>query len=259
MNGRYIYAIVLVPPPDCCYGAPPTSLGQTGIGGRGDEIYLLSYRDIGAFISASTTEPYALSRENMLAHERTLEALLKYYTLLPMQFSTIAESESDVLMLLEREYERLRAMLERLQGKKELGLKAIFHDSIFQDILQGNAQIQRRKIELERAGAASQSALIEIGKMVETALEAEKQRYRAEILSLLRPLALETVENKLIGEKMLLNAAFLVSVSEEERFDEKVNEISEAFGKKMKFKYVGSLPPYNFARLALSLGASKEG
>ncbi|MFN3385410.1 MAG: GvpL/GvpF family gas vesicle protein [Candidatus Thermochlorobacter sp.] len=257
MNGRYIYAIVLVPAPDSCYGMPPTSLGQTGIGGRGDEVYLLSYRDIGAFISASPTEPYALSRENMLTHERTLEALLKYYTLLPMQFSTIAESEEAVLALLEREYERFRTMLENLQGKKELGLKAIFYDSIFQDILQSNADIQRRKMELERTGA-SQAALIEIGKMVEAALEAEKRRYREEILAHLRPLALETVENKLIGEKMLLNAAFLVAASEEERFDQKVNDISESFGKKIKFKYVGTLPPYNFARLSLSLSVSKE-
>jgi hypothetical protein len=126
MNGRYLYAIVLLAPPNTYHEPPPTSLGPIGIGGRGDDVYLLSYRDIGAFVSASPTEPYALSRSNLLTHERTLEALLKFYTLLPMQFSTIAESETAVFTLLEQEYERFRSMLEQLRGKKRTWLKGNF-------------------------------------------------------------------------------------------------------------------------------------
>ncbi len=257
MNGRYLYAIVLLASPNASHEPPPTSLGPVGIGGRGDDVYLLSYRDIGAFVSASPTEPYSLSRTNLLTHERTLETLLKFYTLLPMQFSTIAESETAVLALLEQEYERFRAMLEHLRGKKELGLKAIFHDNILQDIAQQSELIQRKKAEIERTGA-SQSALIEIGKMLEAALEAEKQKYRTQILSRLRPLALETVENKLIGDRMLLNAAFLIDAQMEAAFDQHINEIGQMFEPKIKFKYVAHVPPYNFSRMTLSLTLPKE-
>lgn len=257
MTGRYLYAVVLLAPVDERYGPPPTSLGRRGIGGRGDEIYLLRHRDIGIFLSASPTEPYSLSRENLLAHERILEELLRYYTLLPMQFSTIAESEDEVALLLEREYERFRSMLLFLQGKKELGLKVIFHESIFQEIAATSEAIRRKKAEIERTGA-TQAALIEVGKLVEAALEAEKQKYREHILASLRPLALQTVENKLIGERMLLNAAFLIEAEQEPTFDDKVRELGEVLEGKMKFKYVGNVPPYNFARLSLSLNATRE-
>ncbi|MCS7210968.1 MAG: GvpL/GvpF family gas vesicle protein, partial [Chloroherpetonaceae bacterium] len=241
MNGRYLYAIVLLPQSSEQRERLPTSLGKKGIGGRGDEVYLVQHHNIGIFLSASPTEPYSLSRENLLTHERILEELLAYYTLLPMQFSTIAESEEEVRCLLEREYERFYAMLEQLQGKKELGLKAIFHERIFQEIAEKSDPIRRKKAEIERIGA-TQAALIEIGKMVEAALEAEKQRYRTEILSSLRPLALQTVENKLIGDRMLLNAAFLVDVRQETAFDEKVRELGKALEDKVKFKYVGNVP-----------------
>ncbi|KER10790.1 MAG: hypothetical protein HY22_03020 [[Candidatus Thermochlorobacteriaceae] bacterium GBChlB] len=252
IDGRYIYAVVLIPPTDETYGDPPKSLGNTGIGGRGDEIYLLQHNNIGAFVSASPVAPYQTSRENLLAHERALEAAMKYYILLPMQFSMIAESELDVMNLLRREYDKLVVELERFRGRKELGLKAIFHESIFQDILATNQAIQKKKAEIERSGT-SQSALIEIGKMVEAALASERDRYRDDILSILSPLAEETKINKTFGDRMVLNVSFLVTAAQEDAFDQKVNELDEVYSKKMKFKYVGNVPPYNFVRLALSL------
>ncbi len=253
-SGRYLYAIVETWKSD----HRPRSLGNIGIGGRGDEVYLIEYRDIGAFVSASPLTPYQISRENAMTHERTIETIMKNYTLLPMQFSMIAESESSVLALLKNSYDLFKAHLQRLDGKKELGLKGMFAETIFQDLLSKNAALQRRKEELMRHGRPSQADLIEIGKMVEAALNAEKEYHREEILSILRPLAEETKVNPTTTDRMFLNAAFLVSDEQESEFDKKVSEIADKSDGKFKLKYIGNLPPYNFLRLVITLNKAIE-
>ncbi|MCS6989677.1 MAG: GvpL/GvpF family gas vesicle protein [Chloroherpetonaceae bacterium] len=253
-SGRYIYAIV-----ETWRGVDrPKSLGNSGIGGRGDEIYLVEWRDIGAFVSASPLAPYPVSRENALAHERAVEAAMKHYALLPMRFSMIAQSERDVMALLEKHYDLFKAQLARLEGKKELGLKGMFPETIFQDLLRKNEAIQRRKEELARRGNPTQSELIEIGKMVEAALNAEKEKWREEILAQLRPLAEETKVNPTTTDRMFLNAAFLASEAQEAEIDKKVSEIAERYEGKFKLKYVGNLPPYNFLRLTITLNDATE-
>lgn len=253
-SGRYIYAIVENWKSD----QRPKSLGNTGIGGRGDEVYLIECKDIGAFVSASPVVPYQISRENAMAHERTIETVMKDYTILPMQFSMIADSELSVMALLEKSYDLFKAQLQRLQGKKELGLKGMFPETIFQELLSKNEAIQRRKEELTRRGNPSQADLIEIGKMVEAALNAEKERYREEILAVLRPIAEETKVNPTTTDRMFLNAAFLVSEAQESELDNKVNEIADKNAGKFKLKYVGNLPPYNFLRLVITLDKTTE-
>ncbi len=253
-SGRYIYAIVETWKSD----HRPKSLGNTGIGRRGDEVYLIEHRDIGAFVSASPISPYQISRENAMAHERTIEAIMKDYTVLPMQFSMIADSESSVVALLEKSYDLFKAQLQRLEGKKELGLKGMFPESIFQELLVKNESIRRRKEDLARRGTPSQAELIEIGKMVEAALNAEKELYREEILAMLRPLAEETKVNPTTTDRMFLNAAFLVTEAQEAELDKKVSEIADKNEGKFKLKYVGNLPPYNFLRLTITLDNATE-
>lgn len=253
-SGRYIYAIVET------WRAPdrPKSLGNVGVGGRGDEIYLVEFGDIGAFVSASPVAPCQISRENAMAHARAIEAIMKHYALLPMQFSMIAESERAVRTLLETSYDLFKAQLRRLEGKKELGLKGIFPETIFQDLLEKNEAIRRRKEELSRRGNIGKNDLIEIGKMVEAALNAEKEKWRDDILAELRPIAEETKVNPTTTDRMFLNAAFLVTEAQEAEMDKKVSEIAERYEGRFKLKYVGNLPPYNFLRLSIALDRARE-
>jgi hypothetical protein len=255
-HGRYIYAIVEN------WASKktnrPTTYGAKGIGGRGDEVHLVSYKDIGVFVSASPAEPYQVSRENALTHERILESIMADYTLLPMQFSMIAATETEVLSMLENGYTAFHAELHKLDGKKELGLKGIFPDTVFQDIVATNDAVRARRDQLAAKGNLSQDDLIEIGKMVEAALTAEKEKYREAILADLRPIATETKVSKPSTDRMFINAAFLVTPEQETAMDTAVNAIAEKYEKKFKLKYVGNVPPYNFLRLTVSLKGAEQ-
>jgi len=59
--------------------------------------------------------------------------------------------------------------------------------------------------------------------------------------------------NKVIGDRMIMNAAFLVNRSAEKAFDEGVKELSRRYEHLLAFKYTGPWPPYNFVNIKLKL------
>ena len=137
-QGTYLYCII--------EGGDGATFGPLGIGGRGDELYTVTFQDIGAVVSRCQITRYPVSRENSLAHERAIEAAFKFRSVLPVRYSTIAEDEREVRAILAREYGELKGLLGRMRGKTELGVKAIFHEElIFREILERHAEIRRRK------------------------------------------------------------------------------------------------------------------
>ncbi len=67
-------------------------------------------------------------------------------------------------------------------------------------------------------------------------------------------MAVETKANNIYWELMIINAAFLVEKQREVEFDQKVQALDIKYGDKIKFKYVGTLPPFNFVNLAIETG-----
>jgi hypothetical protein len=247
-QGKYIYCVI--------ESNQPRSFGPLGIGGRGDELYTVCFGDIAALVSDSPVKKYSVRRENMLAHEKAIEEVMKAHTVLPVRFGTIAEDEGDggkVKRILEKEHDRFKALLNKMKDRKELNLKAIFkEDVIYKDILEEHEDIRSLKEEVaSHQSERTQFQLMQIGQMVEQALEQEKEKYRDEILGMLQPLAEEVKSNDTYGELMIMNSAFLVQREKEPEFDSEVERFADKYGGKMRFKYVGTLPPFNFVNLVV--------
>ena len=80
-------------------------------------------------------------------------------------------------------------------------------------------------------------------------MKQRRQRDADLIMSRLQPLAHSVAINENYGERMVLNAAFLVAKDAESRMDEAVQQLDGELGERLMFKYVGSAPPYNFVKL----------
>ena len=245
-EGKYIYCITAA-------GVSQT-FGPLGIGGRADELYSISFNDIAAVVSDSPIKRYPVSSDNTLAHEKAIEQVMKEHTVLPVRFATIAEDEEKVKRILEKEHDKFKDLLDKIKDKKELNLKAIFIENvIYRDILEKHEDIRVLKDKIATfSPEKSHYQRMQIGKMVEAALQKEKENCKEEILNTLSPLAQDVKTNNTYGERMIINAAFLVEKQKEAEFDQKVNELAERFGEKVKFKYVGTLPPFNFVNLVIN-------
>jgi len=247
-EGKYIYCII--------QNGNSIDFGPLGIGGRGDKVYTVGFKDISAVVSNSPIEKYSSTRENFISHERAIEEVMKDYTVLPVRFATITEDEEKIKKILEKEYHKFKALLQKMRGKKELGLKAIFKEEvIYKEIVDKYKEIKNLKEALaSRSPQATYYQRIKIGKMVEAALEKEKEIYKKDILDTLSPLAVKVKLNDTYGERMIMSSAFLVNEEKEEKFDQKVDEVHAKYGEKIRFKYVGTLPPFNFVNLMIMTG-----
>ena len=83
--------------------------------------------------------------------------------------------------------------------------------------------------------------------------EIDGDDYVRDIHDALKPAAVASRSNKPIGDRMILNAAFLVDRDREKAFDEAVKEISHRYEDLLTFKYTGPWPPYNFVNIKLKL------
>jgi len=246
-EGKYLYCVIGL--------NQPRTFGPLGIGERGDELHTIFFNDIAAVTSNCRIQIYPLSRQNLLAHEKAIEEVMKEYTVLPIRFSTIAESEDKVRLILEKEYDNFRDLLNKLEGKKELGLKAIFKENIYNYILEKYQDIKELKVKIETLPLEkTYYQRMEIGRMVETALQKEKEVCKEDILNNLSPLAWEVKTNNNYGERMITNAAFLVEKDKEKDFDHEVSELDVKYSNRINLKYVVTVPPFNFVNLVIETG-----
>lgn len=244
-EGIYIYCIIA--------SAKEQTFGALGIGERGDELYSVCADGLCAVVSHSPMQKFKMSRDNLLAHERAIEEVMKTNTVLPVRFATVAESEEKVRKILLKEAERFSSLLREMEGRKELGLKAIFNSERIYAQIAEQEEIKRLKARLTSMPADKiYFHKMDLGRMVEKALERERETYRDRIMGILTPLAVAVKTTKPYGEMMVLNAAFLVECVREEEFDRAVRELDENLGALINWRYTGTLPPFNFVNVAIS-------
>lgn len=247
-EGKYIYGIVR--------HNGPLNYGPIGMGSRSDLVYGITYNGITAIVSNSPVVVYEARRVNMIAHEKVLEEVMRHLTVLPVRFSTISECSDDtgVLKILEQDFKKFDELLTKMEGKKELGLKILAHEvPIYENILEKYDDIRNLRDKLKNLPAdKTHYQRMKVGEMVAEALKKETGGYKSSILAALSPLAEEVKVNDNFGEMMILNAAFLIKTSMESDFDKIVDNLDEKLGTLMTFKYVGTLPPYNFVNLVIN-------
>lgn len=246
-DGRYVYGIIRT--------KEPQTFGNIGIGGREDEVHTVHYRDFAAVVSKCPLVIYDPTRENALTHEHVNEVVMKQFTVLPMSFGTVFRTEADIQAFLEGTYPALVEVLEKMEGKIEFGLKVNWdRDKVIKGIEKENDEVRRLKREIEQSDSgANYFARMQIGRVIEAAISEKSDALVKEIYEKLRDAAVASRSNKPIGDKMILNAAFLVERDQSELFDQKISDIARKYENELSFLYTGPWPPYNFVNIRLKL------
>ena len=244
-RGKYVYCIIEAP--------DPLRFGPIGIGADPSEVYTVHYKNLAAVVSEAPIEVLDSTRENVLAHERVNETVMREHTVIPMSFGTIFKTREDIVELLRSAAEAFGDVLNKMQNKLEFGLKVLWdRDQSIREVEGEDEDIGRLKKEISGQKGPTYFARMQYGRLVDAALQSRSERYVADILDLLRDVSVASRINKPIGDKMIMNAAFLISRDQESAFDAKVKSIAGKFDK-LTFKYTGPWPPYNFVNIRLKL------
>src|SRR3989440_8589322 len=221
-GGKYVYCIIR--------SDRQREFGAIGIGG-GQRVYTVAFHDLAAVVSDTPIVIYDPTRENVLAHEFVNETVMREHTVIPMSFGTVFRSEDDVTELLRSTYQAFSDVLDKMRDKIEFGLKVLWdREKVIANLERENDEIRRLKDEISRHSSSSTYfARMQLGRLIEASLEEMSQRYVADIHEQLKPAAVASRSNKVIGDRMILNAAFLVERAQEAAFDERVKEVSRKY------------------------------
>lgn len=246
-TGKYLYCVIRC--------QEPRQFATRGVGERGDVVHTVHFEDLAVVASDSPIIEYESDRRNMMAHTLVLEEILQRWDLLPVRFGTVAPSTEAIQeRLLKRRYGELHGLLQEMAGRVELGLKAFWYEqTIFEEIVAESPATRRMRDALAgRRPEESYYQRLQLGEMVEQAMWKKRAQDAERILVPLRALAVDMREKKVMTDRMVVSAAFLVERARQPAFDAAVRKLDDAMGDRLIFRYVGPVPPYNFVSIVVS-------
>lgn len=233
----------------------PRSFGQIGIGGRGDEVYTIHRGGLAAVVSDTPVVVYDPTRQNALTHNDVTQTVMKDFTVVPMSFGTIFNTEADVVEFLKDTADALHDVLENIEGKNEWGLKVYWEpQTVLQVVGEEHEDIRRLTEEIKSNRLASTYfARMELGRLIERAMSEKSDAYVREIYDHLHDCAVASKHSKTIGDKMILNAVFLVNRDQEDEFTTKVQDLQRKNEGTLRIEQTGPWAAYNFVNIRLKL------
>lgn len=91
--------------------------------------------------------------------------------------------------------------------------------------------------------------IVKIGQAIEAEMVGRKQDIIQAFQETLNPLAIEQIENDLLTDSMIYNAAYLIPWEAEPEFSEQVEALDLRFEERLRIRYNNFTAPFNFAQL----------
>jgi hypothetical protein len=191
----------------------------------------------------------------VVRHEEVIRALARS-ALVPMTFGAVYRSTDGVVHMLEERAGDLHALLERLEGREEWGLKVFAHLPQLQSAAEKESD-QLRDLAHQAAAARPGRAYL-LGKQRERLRAQESSRLAAamleELMDRLSALAVDAVQDDTGPvqpgtEQLLLKAAFLVERAGAETFCRVARGVGrECEPRGLRLEVTGPWAPYSFVR-----------
>ena len=246
-NGKYLYGLI-----EAKTDKKYISRGVEG----SSPVYTVRHKDVGAIISDLSQEIVKATLENCALHEKVLEEAMRETTVLPFEFGTVSPGGEAVTNLIKNNYINIKKSINYLRDKMEMGVQARWAgmEKIFQEIVSENRHIALYKKSIEKKSPnETYQDRIKIGQLVAQALYVKKEKEIHLILTALKRGTLGYVPEKIVGDNMIFNGAFLVRKTNLARFESILYSLGHKLDDRIDFTYTGPLPPYNFTNLTLKI------
>ncbi len=266
MQGLYLY---------CLRGKTKKSPKITTKGITGEEkVFAIAYKELEAVVSKVSLEEFGSEeiqkksqedlkwiKEKALAHEKVIEEAMrnkdKVLIVIPMKFGTIFKEKTSLEETLNKDYAKIKGILNKIRGKQEWSVKIYLKDrrEFEQMIKEKNETIKEKEKEI---AALSEGAAYfmedEMRELIAKEADEEVNNITDEIFDALGKQFKDCVKNKILGkeltgraEPMVSNAAYLISRGKIGNFKKEIENLNQKMQAKGVFlEYSGPWPAYNF-------------
>ena len=238
-GASYVYGVVSA-------DAAPKIDGP-GVGGEA-AVRTVTAGGLSAIVSDVGSDYVRATRDDLQRHMAVLEQAAAATTVVPLRFGTAMPSDDVVRTdLLEGRAEEIRRLLSRLDGRIELSLNGTYEERVLGEVVAGNREVAALRERVRtRDEAATYYDRIRLGELVANAMAAKREQDTERVLAKLRPLADDVRLGELTHERSVLSAAFLVRRDRLAEFDRAADEVAKQHRERIRFRYAGPLPPYDF-------------
>jgi len=266
MEGLYLYCLR-----EKVEGNPLISI--KGIYGKGD-MFVLPYGELEAVVSRVSLEEFDSGaiqikaqedltwiKEKAVIHERVIEEAMKkddkILALIPMRFGTIFKEEARLKETLDKDYEKIKQVFDKIIGKQEWCLKVYLKDKkIFEQMIKEVNEAIKEK-EREIASLPEGMAFFmeeELKEIVSKEMDKELNNIVEVLFESLKKQAVQSRRNKILEkeltgrrEPMVLNAAYLIPEEKIEEFKKEAERLKQEIQEKGFYpEYSGPWPAYDF-------------
>jgi len=240
-TGWYVYGIVDsdVEVTDAAHGIgdPPAPVDQVVADG------------VAALVSEIPTGRPLGSVDDLLAHQRLLDAVVTEAPVLPVRFGAVLDSaEAVAAELLEPHDDEFREALDRLRDTSQYVVRARYHEpAVINEVLDENRTARRLREQIAgQPEEATQDLRIQLGELVSQAIEVKRSSDTQAVLELATPLTVATAVRDPSHELDAAHVAVLVSTGDQEKLINALRELARQWADRAEVRLLGPMAPYDF-------------
>lgn len=200
---QYLYVYGIIPLKD------KAKFGFAGL--REKPLMTVPHLNVAAVVSNYPVLKPLVNETETMQHAEIVKKIAEKATLIPMAFGNVFEDEATLKMVLGKAYNSIRACLELIKGKIELGVKVVKQNSSEGEDYNGLS---------------------------------------TEILNSLNKVCVKASKGDNFSDRLLLNYSFLVEKAKLPAFSNAVAKLEKQHSK-LKFIYTGPWPPYSFVNIRI--------
>lgn len=213
--------------------------------------YTIRHDGLSAVVSNGASDINETTQDDLLAHNRVLEEVMKTHSVLPLRLGTVAGSETEVKAFLQKAYRPLRDALGQIESKAEFDVEAEWNGGeIFRLVDEQDDKIRKYKEQIATTGKPlGPEEQVAAGMMVAEAIARQRAEFAKAIEAELKPCSelVRSLQDR--TQQTVFNAAFLVQAEQTRPFEEAIYRLGDRHGRILKFRYAGPLPCYSFVNL----------
>lgn len=240
-TGWYVYGIV---PADV--EANPDA---HGVGDPPGQVELVRRGQIAAMVSEVRTDRPLGTPQDLMAHQRLLDAAVAVAPVLPLRFGAVLTDREEVAEeLLGAHHDEFHAALEELQGVAEYVVKGRYDEStVLAEVLVENPEADRLRREIKgKPEELTRDLRMTLGEMINQAITGKREQDTQSVVEALDRYAKSSTVRDPAHEMDAVHVALLVDTELQGDLEHAVEELSRGWEGRIKLQLLGPLAAYDF-------------
>jgi hypothetical protein len=188
--------------------------------------------------------------DDLIAHQRVLDAVARRAPVLPMRFGAVlAEPDAVRQELLAGHHDEFAAALDQLAGTVQYVVAGRYdQDVVLTEVLRESDQAQALAAAIRgQDELATRDLRIQLGELVNAVIASKRDADTAAFASAVEPLCVAIAVRAPSHEQDAVHLALLVDRAHKEKLGRLVDQTAATWGDRVRLRLLGPMAPYDFA------------